>query len=603
MTTIPTASRPAIPKGPDPSPAEAGAPGARRRPPSIAQVLVAVLVLACLAFGLTHPLIDQDEGRNAEVGREMAASNDYVLPTLEGLPYLDKPVLYFAAEAAVMEILGPTELAARLPALLSTFATALLVAWFAGRIFGPGRGGLAALMFLSAPLAVAFSRIVIFDSMLTFFVTAAVMCLYLALPADRGAPEPARPRAWATTGWVAMGLGVLTKGPVALALPLLAVLPVAVRRRSARRLFTPVALLAFAVVVTPWVLAVSLRRPDFLHYAFLTETVERMATDKLHRSAPFWIYPPLLLIGAFPWSLAPLALAVRRWRETWSPAWTLALVWIVAPLVLFTLSNSKRSQYVLPLVIPLALLSADLWVRSPSARRWLGRVAGIAYLVIGVALVAAVLSGALLRRVEAPLRPVVVPASLALAAAFLAGGALALWLHHRPKLQALSLAATFLLAPIALGPAFTAVSELRSTRPLMGTLQRAAGGQGRVIFVETYAPSLTFYARRPVLVVSRDGSELRSNYIPGHYQELLSVPGSTLRPPSWLDAALARCPAGDVFAVHLSGTLQPKLAAHLPLLAEHHDLAVYGPCARGGASAPSVGDRIPATELVVSDAF
>ncbi len=596
MTTIPTASRPATAMGPDPAPA--GAEAARPRRFGALEALAAVLVLACLAFGLTHALIDQDEGRNAEVGREMAASNDYVLPTLDGLPYLDKPILFFAAEAAIMEVLGPTEVAARLPSLLATFATALLVAWFAGRVFGPGRGGLAALMFLSAPLTVAFSRIVIFDALLTFFVTAAAMCLYLALPAGRCEAAPVRWRSWAVAGWAAIGFGILTKGPVALALPLLAVLPVAVRRRSARRLFPLAALAAFAVVITPWIVAVSQRRPDFLSYALLTETVERVATGKLHRSAPFWIYLPILLIGVFPWSLAPLALVPRRRRErwslawdlTWSRAWTFALVWVGAPLVLFTLSNSKRAQYVLPLVAPLALLSADLWVRSEGARRWLAKVAGFSYLAIGLVLAGVVASGAVQPRVEAALRPTVAPAGLALAAAFLAGGALALALRRRPKLQALALAATFLAAPVALGPAFSAVSALRSTRPLIGTLQRATGAHGRVIFVETYAPSLTFYTRRPALVVSQDGSDLRSNYLPGHYQELLGAPGSTLRPPAWLDATLARCPAGDVFAVHPSGPLRPKLAARLPQLATHHALVFYGPCtgdAAGGRPAPA----------------
>src|SRR5215470_15043655 len=121
-----------------------------------------LLPLWCLAAAILlslnlggHPLLDADEGRNGEVGREMAATNDYVMPRLDALPYVDKPIVYFAVEAAVMEVLGPTETAARLPALFFTLLTAALVAWFARRVWGDAdTAWLSALVMLAMPLAV-----------------------------------------------------------------------------------------------------------------------------------------------------------------------------------------------------------------------------------------------------------------------------------------------------------------------------------------------------------------------------------------------------------------------------------------------------------------
>ncbi|HEY7194800.1 MAG TPA: glycosyltransferase family 39 protein, partial [Gemmatimonadales bacterium] len=117
--------------------------------------LPTVLVAAALALAFNlggYPLLEPDEGRNAEVAREIAMSNDYVLPHLNGLPYLDKPIVYFAAAAAVMEVLGPTETAARLPAYLFTLATLVVVVWFARRRWGNDAGWLAGLALATMPL-------------------------------------------------------------------------------------------------------------------------------------------------------------------------------------------------------------------------------------------------------------------------------------------------------------------------------------------------------------------------------------------------------------------------------------------------------------------
>ena len=165
--------------------------------PTFLRLWLAVGVVAIAMHLGSVPLMDADEGRNAEVAREMAETNDYVMPRLAGLPYLDKPVVYFAAEAAMMEVLGPTELAARLPAYFFTLATALVLFLYARNLIVP-------VVFLSMPLVVAFARTVIFDSALMFFTTVALIAFHRAIDE--------RNRRWSMLAWAAMGFAMITKG-------------------------------------------------------------------------------------------------------------------------------------------------------------------------------------------------------------------------------------------------------------------------------------------------------------------------------------------------------------------------------------------------------
>src|SRR5258708_7863090 len=253
--------------------------------------LVAAIAISIHLGG--HPLLDADEGRNGEVGREMAATNDYVMPRLDALPYVDKPIVYFAAEAAAMEVLGPTETAARLPALLFTLLTAALVAWFARRLWNAEAGWASAIAMLSMPLTVAFAHMALFDSALTFFITAAMIALYLAVED--------RQKRWATLAWLAIGLGVITKGPGALSPPLLVGIPYAIKRRRFGALWSWGGLAAFVVAIAPWVWGVTKVVPDFLHYVLVTETAQRLTTKALKRTGPPWYFLPFLIGGALPW--------------------------------------------------------------------------------------------------------------------------------------------------------------------------------------------------------------------------------------------------------------------------------------------------------------
>jgi len=535
--------------------------------------LLCVAAALALGWGLSGwRLLDPDEGRNAEVAREMALSHDYLVPHLDGLPYLDKPIVYFAAAAVAMTVLGPSEAAARLPAYLSTLATLVLLVAFARRRWGRDAGWLAGLAFATMPLVLAYARETIFDATLTFFITAAILALVEERPA---------------LAWAAMGLGAITKGPIALLLPLLAVLPWAIATgRSWRRLVSLPALGAFAVTALPWFVAVSLRHPDFPHYVFVRETLQRVTTRSFHRTAPFWYYLPIVLVGPFPWVVPALA-RLRRWRAAWAarggdPAASDAVLlasWVLVPLVFLSLNQSKLPHYVLPLMPALALAAARALAADAGVTAWRWATGVLA--AVGVLLLT------LTRWMPAPLsltpaeKAAIPPTVLVLGVVLLAAAALvasgARW--GRPDLAAAGYAACVMAIPFAGARLLAAVGDDRSSAPIVNATMAALRGGGDVIGVAAYPPSLPFYMRRFVPVATTTGRELTSNYIADQQEAFRALPGSPLLPAeAWRDA-LARCATPTVFIARRGDTAgRATLGAALPLLAEDVRYAAYGPC-------------------------
>jgi 4-amino-4-deoxy-L-arabinose transferase-like glycosyltransferase len=540
--------------------------------------LLVVAAAVALGFNLGGPpLLDPDEGRNAEAAREMAESNDYVLPHLDGLPYLDKPVVYFAAAAAVMEILGPTETAARLPAYLFTVASIALVVLFAHRRWGRDTGWLAGLALGTMPLVMAYARATIFDSTLACCTTAAILAFWDERP---------------VLAWAAMGLGALTKGPVALLIPLATLVPYALLTgRPLSRLFPWRGLAAFGVVALPWFIAVSVRIPEFPHYVFVRETLERVTTTKFHRTAPVWYYVPIVLVAAFPWIVPALARA-GRWRWAWlarrvnanAQEAILLACWVLGPLAFFTLNQSKLPQYVLPLMPAFALAAARTLTHEGP------RVAWRPYAALAAALGLALASLPLWLPAPIDLTPAeraAIPGTaLVIGIALIASAVLvslaARW--ERPALGATGYAFVVLAISFTSGPLLEAVGDDRSAATLAGVIQNTGRGTTAVLGIAAYPPSLPFYLRHTVPVATSTGRELTSNFIAEYADRFRALPGSPLAPrDSWTDS-LARCTHPTVFVTRTGDApTRAALDRVLPLLAVQGRYAAYGPCAASSA--------------------
>jgi 4-amino-4-deoxy-L-arabinose transferase-like glycosyltransferase len=338
----------------------------RLRSLALLVVLPGLLLYPWLRFHLLEP----DEGRYAEIGREMLQRGDWVVPTLQGEPYLDKPPLFYWLIVLSYRVFGVHDWAARVAPALAVHGTILVTYLFGRRLLGERAAFRGALLLSLTPGLVGTGRLLVLDGLLTFWVTLGLFAGVSALQA-----HPLRRVGF----WVcaaACGFGVLTKGPVALVL----VLPPLVAYGWLQGLrttdYTLRTLAAFAAVVLainlPWYAAVAVARPEFGFHFFVRHNLQRFLVPFDHLQ-PIWYYAPVAFVGLLPgavlgwrfarWLVARDAAAARG-RPPGLGLCLLAGGWCV---LFFSLSGSKLPTYILPAFPPLALALGCYWA-NVSAR-------------------------------------------------------------------------------------------------------------------------------------------------------------------------------------------------------------------------------------------
>ena len=320
--------------------------------------LLALIAGSLLFPNLGYALVEPDEGRYAEIGREMLRSGNWIVPTLNQEPYYDKPPLLYWFVAASLHVFGVHEWAARLVPALAAFLTVLATFFFAKRWLGTRAGFLSALALSLTAVFIQCGRFLVLDSVLALFVALALFSGYEAM---RG---PRLHWRWWMASAVCCGLGVLTKGPVALVLFAPPVAAFAWLHRDAARLRVTHWLGyagAVAALAAPWFIAVSIYAPDFAYQFFVEHHLKRFFGEEYHDS-PMWFYIPVLLVGCLPWSLLVVpfarflfsraqAVASFRFREM-----GFCLLWAGWCVLFFSLSRGKLPPYILPAIPALAVL-------------------------------------------------------------------------------------------------------------------------------------------------------------------------------------------------------------------------------------------------------
>ncbi len=314
------------------------------------------LLLYILPLGI-RPMVIPDESRYAEIPREMIASGDWIVPTLNGLKYFEKPVLGYWMDAVSMKLFGENAFAVRFPSAaatgISAFMIFLLVRRFTGEIFS---ATLAAWIFLTSFEVYGVGTFNVLDSMLAMFVTVSMTSFFFAHYAESSTKKK---QGFLLLFGVFCGLAFLTKGFLAFAIPVVAIVPFMIWEGRFKELFVvpwlPIA--AAALVVIPWAVMIHFKAPDFWHFFIWNEHIKRFLSSGAQHHASFWYYILLFPAAALPWTFFfPSAIIGLRKTGVKTSITRYAVCWFLLPFLFFSISKGKILTYILPCFPPFAML-------------------------------------------------------------------------------------------------------------------------------------------------------------------------------------------------------------------------------------------------------
>lgn len=500
-----------------------------------------LLLVACCGFLLFYGLgafglLGADEPRYAQVAREMLDRGDWVTPTLNGKPWLEKPPLYYW-QAMLTYCVGRTLLSAQggvneqTARLSGALDAAIMIAaiYFFLRRFRPGSELDGSLIAASCVGVIGFAHAASTDMPLTAAFTIALLAWY--------AWYESRRQINLAIFYLCLALGALAKGPVALALAAVIILLFAAAKRDWTALVRTVSIPGIALFLTvalPWYIAVQIRNPDFFRVFILEHNLARFSSNVYHHPQPVWFYLPVFLLAAMPWTLWLIIAVIERLRLIWrerqeasaSPddSWALfLLLWMAVPLIFFSAAQSKLPGYILPSVPAAALLVTEYLAARREHKRKISWPLAVSHGLLCGLLIFAALSAASVAVTRHLIFSQGIYVAVAIAAMFAIAIAATLvtragWELLRPTtliVVIVSVAAVIrLAAPV--------IDATQSSRPVAGIIQdfsheRVPVALFHVSRVQQYG--LDFYLNRPTQTYE-DGK------VPGEPHLLVTGPGT-----------------------------------------------------------------------------
>jgi 4-amino-4-deoxy-L-arabinose transferase-like glycosyltransferase len=479
--------------------------------------LLIVFAAALLYVLGARTLVPPDEGRYAEMAREMFASGDWITTRLNGIKYFEKPPLQTWMNALSFELFGLGDWQARLWTGLCGLLGVVLTGVAGRRVFGERIGFYAALVLGSSFYWVACSQINSLDMSLSGMMTVTLCGLLIA---QRDTALPSERRNWMLVCWAGMALSMLAKGLIGVVLPGAVLVLYTLLSRDWKiwtRLHLGKGLLLFLLIAVPWFVLVGLKNPEQPHFFFVHEHFDRFLLKEHHREAAWYVFFVLLAAGSVPWIgvlVQSLVLGARRVSDAdpegipglpprFRPRLML-LVWVAFIILFFTKSNSKLPGYIVPVFPAVALLVAVYL--DVGTRRSRMATAGITAL-LGAALLAFV---PFIERLakhpgEDVLYAAYQPYALAAGLVLLIGGGLSM-LYARQMVRDLSvlvLAIAGFAGTQLLLLGFEPIGQARAGANMLPALRSVGADKPatKVYSVGMYEQSLTFYLGRPVTLV------------------------------------------------------------------------------------------------------
>ncbi|MBT6843157.1 MAG: glycosyltransferase family 39 protein [Candidatus Melainabacteria bacterium] len=315
-----------------------------------------------------YPLIDADEPRYAEAAKEMINAQQYLIPLADGEYRFDKPILFYWFEILSFKVFGINEFAARLPSVIAGALTVSFVYWL-GHFYKVGLA--AALVLITGIEFFVVSRMSITDSLLNFAIVSVLIIYFLI-------KEKHINERYIYLLAVCAALGFLTKGPIAILIPVMVGSIDFIINKGWKNYNLPAlgmmlkAFLLFLVIAAPWYIAIHLKTGgEFTHYFFIGQNLGRFSSTLSGHHQPWWFYIAVMIIGFMPWSLfLPAMIADFKLKADSLRLQSFALIWLITVLGFFSFSSTKLANYVMSMFVPLAILFA-IWFKQVPKKKWL----------------------------------------------------------------------------------------------------------------------------------------------------------------------------------------------------------------------------------------